>query len=308
MTELMTKECREGHAAHFAKLREERSKQIYDILNASCGKHVAKAVIADKLGIKPNSLCLFMTKYFIPEHKDEIKVSPGFYMLLDIPEKKESVSEVSEENTKAAADALCKNTTASETSSKGFKNPEGYSDHTAGKAIAHMGKALAGEIWSYSYSNSVGAIDLVLVISSTSSTSVVLRLLDPKAEPGVSAKYPVEVRYSGKTFIADAAMPCCKPNRYFRAKVAELTPTQMNFVRRGLARALGIQTEIRTVEKPVEKIKFIEKPVEKIVEKIVEKPVEVKADDTIEIAVLRAEHALYKSIVDRLLERRHDDI
>lgn len=297
MAELMTEKCREGHATHYAKLRDERSKQIYDILNASRGKYVAKAVIADKIGIKSNTLWLFMAKYFIPEHKDEIKVSQGLYMLLDIPEKKESISKEP----------------VKETVEKPLKNPEGYSDSTAGMAIKSMGKALAGEVWEYEYRYSSGTkTDLVLVINSCEAAMIVLKLFPEDQQDGFLNKYPINLRINNENYIANAGMPCWKPTKYFVKKVHELTPTQMAFVKRGLSRALAIPTETKIVEKPVEKIKMIEKPVEKIVEKIVEKPVEkiveVKADDSIDIAVLRAEHALYKSIVDRLLERRHDAI
>lgn len=280
--------------ANAKKARKERIQKIIDILkaNSAKGEWTTKQQLVEATGMNSvSALEEFMRKYFYPEHPEVVK-KYGTGIKIEMPVKKENP----------------------------MKNSEGYSDRTAGKAIVNMGKALAGEIWTYDYANST-FMELVLVISSTSSTSVVLRLLDPNAElknmsaARMPAKYPVEVRYSGNNYIVDAAMPCCKPNRYFRDKVSELTPTQMAFVKRGLARALGIPVETKIVEKPVEKIKMIEKPVEKIVEKIVEKPVEVekivevpvekivevKADDSTEIAVLKAENALYKSIVDRLL-------
>ena len=270
------------------EIREERTRKILAVLTANSAKGVwtSKQELADTIAVDSiKTLDAFMQQHFLPNHPEILKrYSLGF--LIDQTIKKENP----------------------------MKNPEGYSDRTAGKAIANMGKALAGEIWTYDYANNT-LTELVLVISSTSSTSIVLRLQDPNAElkntsvSRIPAKYPVEVRYSGHDYIVDAAMPCCKPNRYFRDKVSELTPTQMNFVKRGLARALGITVETKIVEKPVEKFKFIEKPVEKIVEKVVEVPVEkivekvveIRPEDDTEIAVLRAEHAIYKSIVDRLL-------
>ena len=267
----------------YAQKREERIKTVYDILDAHRGESVSCSVLAEKLGVNTKACYAFMSAHFIPKYKEELDPSRTHgYMLRKLSEK--------------------------EPEKTIMKNPEGYSDQTAGKAIASMGKALAGEIWKV-YSHLPNAEDLVLVINSTDTMCVVLKLYRP--EFGISPKYPVDVRYSGKAFVADAFMVCTKPIKYFKEKDGELSPTQMNFIKRTLAKALLIPTEVKVVEKPVEKIKMIEKPVEKIVEvpveKIVEKVVEVK-DDPVEIAVLRAEHALYKSIVDRLLERRRDDI
>lgn len=263
----------------YTQQREERIKIVYDILDSHRGESVSCSVLAEKLGVNANACYAFMSAHFIPKYKEELDPSRTHgYMLRKLSEK--------------------------EPEKTIMKNPEGYSDSTAGMAIKSVGKALSGEIWSV-YSHRAGEEDMVLVINSTDTMCVVLKLYGP--EINISPKYPVDVRYSGKAFTADAFMVCTKPTKYFKEKNGELTPTQMAFIKRTLAKALLIPTDVKVVEKPVEKIKMIEKPVEKIVEvpveKIVEKVVEVK-DDPVEIAVLRAEHALYKSIVDRYLERR----
>ena len=123
---------------------------------------------------------------------------------------------------------------------------------------------------------------------------------------GVQPRYPVTIMYEGKRYIGDASLPSWRSQKFFVKKVSEMTPSQMQFAKHMLARALAIPMETKVVEKPVEKIRIVEKPVikekivekpvevEKVVEKIVEKPV----GDPVEIAVLRAERDIYKGLFE----------
>ena len=284
MTMTKAEAARVGHQVrreHEALKLEEKKKAVYALLDGRRGEYVTAKEIGEKIGLKTNTVSRFMKSVFLPAYIDCSSMRGFGYMLHEKSKEEKPVQSP-------------------------MKNPEGYSDRTAGKAIANMGKALAGEVWEYEYKcTGETRTELVLVINSSKDTMIVLKLY-PDATPAcLMTKTMVTFRVGNDKYMVDAALPCWKPAKYFVRKIGEVTPTQMAFVKKALSRAFAIPVETKIVEKPVDRIKMIEKPVEKIVEKIVEKPVEkvveIRPEDDTEIAVLRAEHAIYKSIVDRLL-------
>ena len=264
----------------------ERETYVLGVLKRNPGEYHKSSEMAESLGINTNSLKMFISKTLKAKYPQIVSAHTKGYAWIEPEMKVEPVKDPKE--TERYLDPK--------------KNDEGYSDTTSHIASKAFGKALAGEVWTYKPDLN-NTEDLLLVLSSTKTTAVVLKFFDPAS--ACNARYPVTVNYDGKRYVADASMPYWRPQRYFLKKVCEMTPTQMAFAKKMLARALAIPTETKIVEKPVDKIKIVEKPVEKIiekpVEKVVEKIVEKPVGDPVELAVLRAERDIYESIFESFM-------
>lgn len=264
----------------------ERETYVLGVLKRNPGKYHKSSEMAESLGINANSLKAFISKTLKSKYPQIVSAHAKGYAWVEPEMKVEPTKDPKE--TERYLDPK--------------KNDEGYADSTAHFAAKAFGKALAGEVWWYKSSFN-GPDDLLLVLSSTETTSIVLKLYSEECVKNV--RYPVTVMYNGKRYTADAAMPFWRSNKYFTKKAAELTPTQMQFAKHMLVRAFAIPIETKVVEKPVDKIRIVEKPVEKIVEKpvekIVEKVVEKPVGDPVEIAVLRTERDIYKSMFESFM-------
>ena len=265
----------------------ERETYVLGVLKRNPGEYHKSSEMAESLGINTNSLKTFISKTLKSKYPQIVSAHAKGYAWIEPEMKVEPAKDPKE--TERYLDPK--------------KNDEGYSDTTSHVASKAFGKALAGEVWRTYKSAAINAEDLLLVLSSTETTAVVLKFYDPAS--GYNARYPVTVNYDGKRYVADASMPYWRSQKYFCKKVCEMTPTQMAFAKKMLARALAIPTETKIVEKPVDKIKIVEKPVEKIiekpVEKVVEKIVEKPVGDPVELAVLRAERDIYKSMFESFM-------
>lgn len=278
----------------------ERETYVLGVLKRNPGEYHKSSEMAESLGVNTNSLKTFISKTLKAKYPQIVSAHTKGYAWIE--ETKVEPAEVAE--TKPVEDPK-----KTERYLDPKKNDEGYKDTTAASATTKsFGKVLAGEIWQYK-SQVSGPEDIVLVISSTNNTAVVLRMYEAESY-GVQPRYPVTIMYDGKRYIGDAALPSWRSQKFFVKKVSEMTPSQMQFAKHMLARALAIPMETKVVEKPVEKIRIVEKPVvkekivekpvevEKVVEKIVEKPV----GDPVEFAVLKAERDIYEGLFTRFMK------
>ena len=261
----------------------ERENYVLGVLKRNPGEYHKSSEMAESLGIGGNALKTFISKTLKPKYPQIVSAHAKGYAWVEAADTKTNSEVKPVDDPKKTERYLDPK-----------KNDEGYTDSTAHFAAKSFGKALAGEVWWYKSSLNAPD-DLLLVLSSTETTSVVLKLYSE--EFATNIRYPVTMMYNGKRYTADAAMPFWRPNKYFMKKAAELTPTQMQFAKHMLVRAFAIPIETKVVEKPVEKIRIVEKPVEKVVEKVVEKPV----GDPVELAVLRAERDIYKSMFESFM-------
>lgn len=284
--------------------KAERETYIIGILKKEPGVYHKTSEFEESLGGSPQAIKSFISKQIKPKYPQIVSCWKGYAWVEAA--KEEPVEKVAE--TKPVEDPK-----KTERYLDPKKNDEGYKDTTAAAATTKsFGKVLAGEIWQYK-SQVSGPEDIVLVISSTANTAVVLRMYEAETY-AVQPRYPVAIMYDGKRYIGDAALPSWRSQKFFVKKVSEMTPSQMQFAKHMLARALAIPVETKVVEKPVEKIRIVEKPVvkekivekpvevEKVVEKIVEKPV----GDPVEFAVLKAERDIYEGLFTwfmKLLEK-----
>lgn len=283
----------------------ERETYIIGVLKKNPGQYHKSVEFAESLGSSTQAIKSFISKTLKKKYPQIISRHALGYAWVEAA-KEEPVEKVAE--TKPVEDPK-----KTERYLDPKKNDEGYKDTTAAAATTKsFGKVLAGEIWQYK-SQVSGPEDIVLVISSTANTAVVLRMYEAETYV-VQPRYPVTIMYDGKRYIGDAALPSWRSQKFFVKKVSEMTPSQMQFAKHMLARALAIPMETKVVEKPVEKIRIVEKPVikekivekpvevEKVVEKIVEKPV----GDPVEFAVLKAERDIYEGLFTwfmKLLEK-----
>lgn len=272
----------------------ERETYVLGVLKRNPGEYHKSSEMAESLGIGGNALKTFISKTLKPKYPQIVSAHAKGYAWVEEAETKP--------NDKATEVKPVDDPKKTERYLDPKKNDEGYADSTAHLAAKAFGKALAGEVWWYKSSFN-GPDDLLLVLSSTETTSIVLKLYSEECVKNV--RYPVTVMYNGKRYTADAAMPFWRSNKYFTKKAAELTPTQMQFAKHMLVRAFAIPIETKVVEKPVDKIRIVEKPVEKIVEKpvekIVEKVVEKPVGDPVEMAILKTERDIYKSMFESFM-------
>lgn len=291
----------------------ERETYVLGVLKRNPGEYHKSSEMAESLGISTNSLKTFISKTLKAKYPQIVSAqAKGYAWIENAKLEPEKAEPVEVEKTIEAVVGTCKPVEDPKKEERYLdpkKNDEGYKDTTAAAATTKsFGKVLAGEIWQYK-SQISGPEDIVLVISSTNNTAVVLRMYEAESY-GVQPRYPVTIMYEGKRYIGDAALPSWRSQKFFSKKVSEMTPSQMQFAKHMLARALAIPMETKVVEKPVEKIRIVEKPVvkekivekpvevEKVVEKIVEKPV----GDPVEFAVLKAERDIYEGLFTRFMK------
>ena len=200
------------------------------------------------------------------------------------------------------------------------KNDEGYSDHTAGKAIQAVddinGYQKPGEIWSSTYSNG-NRVNVVVIQSFKDGFCTCFEV---KKDPAGMGKlynpiYCVCIDLYTKEYV-DCRRAMSRPTRYLTEKVGEVK----NFA--AIINKYCFLHEM-LVEKVVEVEKKVEVPVEKVVEKVVEKPVEVikevpvvkeipvvkevpveKSIEPVEVALIRQKaefyEAAYRDLIDVL--------
>lgn len=292
--------------------KEERESYILGVLKKEPGVYHKSKEFAESLGGTPQAVKSFISKQIKPKYPQVISThAKGYAWIEDAKLEPEKAEPVEVEKTVEKVVGTYNPDEASKKEERYLdpkKNDEGYKDTTAAAATTKsFGKVLAGEIWQYK-SQVSGPEDIVLVLSSTNNTAVVLRMYEAETYV-VQPRYPVTIMYNGKRYIGDAALPSWRSQKFFLKKVSEMTPSQMQFAKHMLARALAIPMETKVVEKPVDKIRIVEKPVvkekivekpvevEKIVEKIVEKPV----GDPIEMAILKTERDIYKVLFESFM-------
>lgn len=186
-----------------------------------------------------------------------------------------------------------------------MKNPEGYTDSTAGKAIANVMKSMSdgkypmrqkfGEVWSCN--NVLDDLEGVLIISANDGMIFGYNVYPSKKgfmKDGHVFKW---VDNEGSHYIS-VMSPVNTNERKLVKKVLEVGAAEKIALKEKVSQAIGISINpvevVKTVEVPVEVEKIVEKevPVEKIVEKIVEVP--TMDPKELELALLRQKVDIYE--------------
>lgn len=141
------------------------------------------------------------------------------------------------------------------------KNHEGYSDPTAAKAIkAVSAKVKAGEVWKIE--TRLGAEEFVLVLGFDDTRVACVRLFVSKRDDW---KRAIRVMCRDKYYYGDISELTYRYLSAMRSCVATLTDEELLFVRKGVARYLGIDILVERVEVPkeVKKIEYVTQQVDR---------------------------------------------
>lgn len=192
-----------------------------------------------------------------------------------------------------------------------MKNSEGYSDGTAGKAIANVMKSSGkypmrqhfGEVWAIS--NVVDDQEGVLIISAKENTCICYTVY-PCKKSFMKPDYTLRWTDDTGTHYISTINPVNLSERKLGKKLYDIGSGEKECLRKSLMAALDIvlpepETKIQIVEKkvevPVEVEKEVIKEVPVEVERIVEKEVYRTDPTEIEMAVLRAKCEIYEKII-----------
>lgn len=211
-----------------------------------------------------------------------------------------------------------------------MKNPEGYPDGTAGRAIANVMKTTAtkpanggkypmlqslGDVWTFSGETKVVDVKGALIFAARDGVCIGFNVYSKKM-PWMKDDHTLHFMHKHNEYYASVLHPINVKGIKLKDKLFSLSPLDKEKLKAKVPAAFGIDVVERTVEIekvvekeiPVEVEKVIEKTVEVPVETIKEvqvevpveviKPVEIHAEaKDIEIAVLRAKCEIYEKLV-----------
>lgn len=194
-----------------------------------------------------------------------------------------------------------------------MKNPEGYKDSTAGKAIANVMRSSGngrypmrqhfGEVWSNSSvrDNAEG----LLVISANGGVCIGYNVY-PEFKAFIKKDFCFKWNDKKGWHYISLINPINVYENYIGKCIMSVPEELMDTLRTEVAKIFPISVEIEEKIVEVEKVVEKEVPVEKIVEKIVEKEVPVEVEKIvekptdpreIELAVLKAQNEIYELLI-----------
>lgn len=285
-----------GHETRTRK-RLENIELLKSIIKDAKGK-ISRKELKEITGMAGSSIDSYINAF---DDSHYVKTY-GFIEYVENPKDQEKIKEVTEKAEKAAKETFDRYNPIK-------KNDEGYSDHTAGKAIQMIddinGYQKPGEIWSSTYSNG-NRVNVVVIQSFKDGFCTCFEV---KKDPAGMGKlynpiYCVCIDLYTKEYV-DCRRAMSRPTRYLTERVGEVK----NFA--AIINKYCFLHEM-LVEKIVEVEKVVEKPVEVVkevpVEKIVEKPVEVikevpveKSIEPVDVALLRQKAEIYEKLTWKLV-------
>lgn len=202
-----------------------------------------------------------------------------------------------------------------------MRNSEGYSDGTAGRAIANVMRSQSnsngrypmrqsfGEVWEASVNND--DMEGLLVIAAKEGTCICYNVY-PTKKPFMKQDYTMRwTDDKGQTHYVSTINPINISERKLTKRLYKLGDAEKDCVKKSLLAACDIQfpeTEVKTVEVekiverkvevPVEVVKEVEKEVQVEVPVEVIKTIEIHADQKdIDLAVYKAKCEIYERLV-----------
>lgn len=194
------------------------------------------------------------------------------------------------------------------------KNPEGYKDFTAGKAIANALRSSGlnnggrypmrqqfGEVWQFSLPN--GSMEGMLVVAAKNGSCICVPVYPTKQgymDQSATICWLDEKKEMHFAYLMNLQS---RAERDLKKKLMDLPEDAKEKLLKKCSEVLGLKPETieveKIVEKPVEVIKEVEKIVEKPVEVIKEVPVPVTSADPreMELALLRQRVEIYEQFL-----------